>query len=234
MSTSSLRFILATAALAFGTTASAQDFYGSVYGGFSRFADDTSLSGDVTTPAGTGPQSVGIESDNGNTYGLSFGRTFGDLGGATLRGEIELSFSDQDADDTFFSGNDAVQGGGPEANTTGSVETTRLFANALADFETGTALTPYVGAGLGVSRTEFDVAYGPGVNLTDESDNTAAQLIAGAAYDLGNGFNVFGDIRLIRDFDVETDRFAPNGNLTGVISDDIDTVSLNLGVAFAF
>jgi len=229
-----LNAALAGAMILVGNAASAQDFYGSVFGGFSQFTDDTSLSGDVTTPAGTGPQSVGIDSDDGSTFGIAFGRSFGNYGAASLRGEIELSFSDQDADDTFFSGNDAVQGGGPEANTAGSVETTRLFANAYADFETGSALTPYVGVGLGLSRSEFDVSYGPGVNLTDDSDNTAAQLIAGAAYDFGQGYSVFGDVRFIRDFDVETDRFAPNGNLTGVISDDIDTVSFNLGVSFAF
>ena len=232
--TMKLNMMLAGALVCAANMASAQDFYGSVYGGFSQFTDDTSLSGDVTTPAGTGPQSVGVESDDGRSYGIAFGRTFGDFGVASLRGEIELSYSDQDADDTFFSGNDAVQGGGPEANTAGGVETTRLFANAYADFQTGSALTPYVGVGLGVSRSEFDIAYGPGVNLTDESDNAAAQLIAGASYAFGDGYSIFGDVRLIRDFDVETDRFAPNGNLTGVISDDIDTVSFNLGVSFAF
>ena len=217
-----------------GSAVSAQEFYGSAFGGFSQFTDDTSLSGDVTTPAGTGRESVGIDSDDGSTFGLAFGRTFGNYGAASLRGEIELSFSDQDADDTFFSGNDAAQGGGPEANTDGSVETTRLFANAYADFETASALTPYVGLGLGVSRSDFDVSYGPGINLSDESDNVAAQLIAGAAYEFDGGYSVFGDVRFIRDFDVDTDRFLPDGSLTGNISDDIDTVSFNLGVSYNF
>ena len=229
-----LSIMFATTLLCAANVASAQDYYGSVFGGLSQFADDTALSGDITSPAGTASQSVGIESNDGRSYGIALGRTFGDFGIASLRGEIELSYSDQDADNTFFTGNDATQGGGPEANTAGGVATTRLFANAYADFQTGSAITPFIGAGLGVSRSEFDISYGPGVNLTDESDNTSGQLIAGASYDFGDGYSVFGDVRFIRDFDVETDRLAPNGNLTGVISDDIDTVSFNLGVSFTF
>jgi len=147
-----------------------------------------------------------------------------------LRGEIELSYSDQDADSVNFSGN----GSGSETNVSGGIDTTRLFANAYADFETASAFTPYVGAGIGLSRTDFDVNYGAGIELDDDSDNFSAQLIAGTSYDLGNGYSVFGDVRYIRDFDVESDRFGTTGALTGDVSDDIDTVSLNLGISFAF
>jgi len=233
-----LRLSLAAsiAALTIGATAShAQDTYGSVFGSVSQYADSPSLSGNVQTPAGNNRQSVVIDSDNGNGFGVAIGRSFGDYRGFNLRGEVELSFSNQDADNTFFSGNDAVQGGGPEANTQGSVDTTRLFLNGYADFETDSAWPPYIGAGLGVSQAEFDVSYGPGIALTDTSEQFAAQLIAGTSYDLGGGYALFGDVRYIRDFDVETRRFAPDGStVTGTIADDIDTVAINLGVSFRF
>ncbi|MEM1302632.1 MAG: outer membrane beta-barrel protein, partial [Pseudomonadota bacterium] len=96
------------------------------------------------------------------------------------------------------------------------------------------AFTPYVGGGLGVAYTEFDVVYGPGVALGDSSNDFSLQLIAGSSYDLGNGTSLFGDLRYVRDFGTEIDRLAPTGALTGTVEDDIDTVQLNLGVRFAF
>jgi len=207
------------------TNAAAQDFYGSVYGGYSNLLDPE-FSGTV----GGASQSVEVEGEDGYVFGIAIGRTLADLGSATLRGEIELSYGENEADEVFFSGN----GPAAEINVDGDITTTRLFANVIADFKTQTAFTPYVGAGIGGSRTEFDIAYGPGVELDDESDNFSAQLILGSSYALNETTSLFGDVRLIRDFDVETDRLSPAGAVTGTISDDVDTANFNVGISFAF
>ncbi|MEL6685422.1 MAG: hypothetical protein AAFQ00_09025, partial [Pseudomonadota bacterium] len=68
----------------------------------------------------------------------------------------------------------------------------------------------------------------------DESDNVSAQLILGAAYAVSSDVSIFSDVRFIRDFDVETDRFNPAGGLTGTISEDVDSTNFNIGVAFSF
>ncbi|MDX8350397.1 outer membrane beta-barrel protein [Cognatiyoonia sp. IB215446] len=203
----------------------AQDFYGSVFGGIANL-QDTEFDGRI----GGNTQSVDVESDTGFGAGIALGRTLANLGAASLRAEVELSYSEADADEVAFSGN----GPAAEINVDGSIQTTRLFANLIADFETGTDFKPYVGAGLGAARSDINVSYGPGVALSDESDSTSAQLILGSAYALSDTTRLFGDVRFIRDFDVEVDRLSPTGTLTGVVSDDIDTVSLNVGLSFAF
>lgn len=223
--TTLLRASAACALVLMAPAASAQDFYGSVFGGYAQL-DDPSFDGTI----GGSANSVEVESDDGFGFGIAVGKTFGQFGSASIRGEVELSYSDNDATDVFFSGN----GDAAEVNIDGAIETSRLFANVYADFETASAFTPYVGVGLGVSRSELDVSYGPGVVLDDESDNTSAQLIAGASYALNDAYSLFGDVRYIRDFDVSTDRLSPAGDLTGTISDDVNTVSINLGVSYNF
>ena len=219
--------IITTGAIALlTTTASAQDFYGQAFGGFATL-QDPSFSGAI----GGNPNSVEVESDDGFNFGIAVGRELTDFGnGLSLRGEVELSYSDNDATEAFFSGN----GPAAEVNLDGGIATTRLFGNLIVDYDTQTAFTPYAGVGVGFSRSELDVVYGPGVALDDTSDNTSAQLILGTAYALSDTLSLTGDVRYIRDYDVTTDRIAPNGALTGVISDDVDTVSVNVGLSFAF
>ena len=212
-------------AVASASAVSAQDTYVSVYGGFANLSD-TELEGTV----GGASQSVEVQSDGGYSAGIAIGREIANLNGTGIRGELELSYAENEADDLFFSGN----GPAAEINVDGDLATTRLFANVIADFETGSAVTPYLGGGLGVSRSEFDITYGPGVALDDESDNVSAQLILGAAYAVSSDVSIFSDVRFIRDFDVETDRFNPAGALTGTISEDVDSTNFNIGVAFSF
>lgn len=46
--------------------------------------------------------------------------------------------------------------------------------------------------------------------------------------------DLFVEGRYAKIFDFETPRFAPNGNLTGVIEDDVDTFGANVGVGVNF
>lgn len=208
----------------------AQDNYIALFGGLSDL-DNPTFRGDITTGAGTGPESVDTDFDTGFGLGIAYGRSFGSLGANTrLRGEVELSFSESDVDGIAFSGN----GPAAEVNVDGDISTTRLFGNVLVDFETGGAFTPYVGAGLGIARTESDLVYGPGVRVRDSDTNLSAQLIAGTAYKINDTWSLTGDVRYIRDFNVELNRAAPTGASTGTVEDDIDTFAVNIGLRYRF
>lgn len=219
-----------TAALSLASPGLAQDSYVALFGGLSDL-DNPTFSGDVTTPAGSNPQTVDTNFDNGFGFGIAYGRSFGSLGGNTsLRGEVELSYSDSDVDGIAFSGN----GPASEVNVDGDLQTTRLFGNLLVDFDTGGAFTPYLGAGLGVARTRTDLIYGPGVRIDDSHTGLSVQLIAGTAYQINDQWSLTGDVRYIRDFDVDLERRAPTGALTGTVEDDIDSVAVNIGLRYRF
>lgn len=227
-----MRIALIALALA-ASPAAAQDFYGSVFGGYSNL-DDPTFSGDVAAGGQVGPQTVGTDFDSGFGLGVALGYRLPGLAGTglSLRGEIELSYSDSDVDGIAFSGN----GPDPEANVAGDITTTRLFANLIADVETASRFTPYFGGGIGVARSDLGLSYGaqPGaVNLDDNSTDFTAQLIVGTAYSLTDTVSLIGDVRYIRDFGVSGDRFTPAG-LSGNVSDDISTINVNVGLRFEF
>ncbi|MEO0372482.1 MAG: hypothetical protein AAF231_13575, partial [Pseudomonadota bacterium] len=116
------------------TSASAENLY---FHGFvgANFTQDATLSGIV----GGAPQSVLSDFESGVSVGGAVGRSFG--GG--WRAEVELSYHNSDIDTLDFTGN-ALS---PEINTSGGIERTALMANVLYDIQTGSKLTPYVGAG---------------------------------------------------------------------------------------
>lgn len=219
--------VLASAATCVPASAAlANDFYGAIFAG-PAFSSDTTLEGEVDPPGGD--QTVELEFGTDYVIGLAIGRNFLRLGRNNVRGELEVSYQDNNVDSLDFSGN----GAGPEINVDGDVQKLRIFANALMDFDTGSALTPYVGGGLGVAFTDFDVVYGPGVALDDNDTSFALQVIAGTSYEIAGGA-VFGDVRYIVDFSAEADRFAPTGALTGTVGDDLEAVNLNFGYRFNF
>ncbi|MEP2919898.1 outer membrane beta-barrel protein [Sulfitobacter sp.] len=225
-----MRFAVIALALA-ASPAAAQDFYGSVFGGASLI-QDPSFSGTITPPGGR--QTVDSDFDTGFGLGVALGYKLPALakGPLSLRTELELSFSDSNADSIGFSGN------GPESenNVDGEIKTTRVFANLIADIETNTAFTPYFGAGIGIARSNLGLSYGaqPGtVQIDDTSTDFSAQLILGTSYAINEKVSIFGDARYIRDFNVSSARTSPAG-FTGTVSDDISTVNLNVGLRFAF
>lgn len=225
----------ATAALIAGVLSSmvgmaaAQDAapYAFVFGG-------AVLNSDLDTDGiiGGNPQTVDTDFDDGFQFGIGVGKTFSSLSTdrVGVRGEIELSYSDTDADQINFSGNGAA----PEINVAGGIEATTLFANIYADFETGGAVTPFVGAGVGVGRFSQDLFYGPGVQVNESDTAFGVQLIAGAAYDVSDSLTLTADARYRTFFDIESNRLAPTGASTGVISGDLGAFSVNIGARIRF
>lgn len=216
-------------ALSFGvlissTAAHAQSFndpYAFVFGGV-VFSGESNFDGLV----GGAPQSVDAAYDNGGQIGIGFGANLA----PNLRGEVELSFFDVDADQVFFSGNGAAA----EVNVGGGLQSTALFANLLYDFNPVGAWQPYLGGGVGIARVEQDLVYGPGVRVSDSDTVPGLQLIAGAAYGLSDNLALTTDVRYRRLFDIESNRFSPAGASTGVISGDFDTLSVNVGLRLKF
>lgn len=226
------RLILTSAALTVSASAlAAQSLTDGVYiQGFAGYSQlqDSDFSGTINGST----QSVDTDFDSGFGLGVAVGteipQWFNDRVGTRV--ELELSYRDNDVDGVNFTGN----GPAPEGNISGDVTQTSIFANVLFDFKRDSAWTPYAGFGIGATYTDLDFAYGPGVSLDDSDTNFAAQVIAGVAYDINPSTAFTVDARYARAFDVSSDRFAPNGNLTGTVEDDIDAFSLNLGLRFGF
>lgn len=93
----------------------AQDAYGALYGGYTQL-DDTSFSGSI----GGSTETVDTDFDSSFSFGAAVGYTFATSGNVRFRGEIDLSFAQNDADTIDFSGN----GAGNEGNVAGDIQST--------------------------------------------------------------------------------------------------------------
>ena len=206
-------------------------FYVSGFAG-ALFAEDID-----TTISGTGP-AVGadydIDFDTAFHFGGAIGVSLGDLGlkAFTPRVELEVSYADADADEINFSGN----GPASELNVRGGVSTTLVMVNAFADFNTGTAWTPYIGGGLGVGFVDYDFSYqtGPLIEVDDNDEGFAAQAIVGVSYAFSDNFALTLDARYTEIFDIESDRIANGAVNTGTVEDDYGRFSVNAGFRFSF
>ncbi|WP_425081370.1 outer membrane protein [Ruegeria arenilitoris] len=226
------RLILASAALTVSASAlAAQSLTDGLYiQGFAGYSQlqDSDFGGTVNGS----PQSVDTDFDAGYGLGIAVGKEIPQWSNDRIgtRVELELSYRDNDVDGLNFSGN----GPGNEGNTSGDITQTSLFGNVLFDIKQNSAFTPYVGLGLGVTYSDIDISYGPGVRLDDSETNFAAQVIAGVAYEVNETTALTLDTRYSRTFDVSTNRVAPNGASTGSVEDDIDTFSVNVGLRYGF
>ena len=170
----------------------------------------------TTVPAGTAlgaGTSVGWNTvfDEGDAFSIAWGREFG----SNLRFEIELSAQDNDVEthsgvtvadtlniDTEDAGvlitgsaNIGASVGAVVSAGRGSIDTNYLMINGYYDFPTGSAITPYLGAGIGYA--DADITFNPsGIDIVDDSDSTFAyQLTAGAEFAVSDSFDLFGQLR---------------------------------------
>jgi opacity protein-like surface antigen len=78
----------------------------------------------------------------------------------------------------------------------GDASAKSLMANLLYDFNTGSAITPYIGAGLGVARIKFDDSGRHNGAIVDDRDTTLAyQGILGIAYNFSQSLSLGLDYR---------------------------------------
>lgn len=215
------------ATLASSAIAQSGQTYGFVFGG--AIVDSSQ---DADGLIGGAPQTVDTDYDSGFQFGLGIGRSLPGLSTdrVGVRAEIELSYGEADAERIRFSGN----GPADEVNVGGGLRSTTLFANIYADFETQSAFTPFVGAGLGIGDFRQSLVYGPGVRVTESDTALGAQLVAGVSYEASDSLTLTADARYRAFYGIESNRFAPTGVSTGVLSGDVSALSINFGARFAF
>ncbi|MGC2857724.1 OmpA family protein [Novispirillum sp. DQ9] len=143
--------------------------------------------------------SVSPDYEMGPALSGHLGYNFGQVGPVGLRTEGEVAWRRNSLDDL----------NGRDAN--GRLTSLGLFGNVLVDIPTGTALTPFVGAGLGaVQVNASDISARGFRNLDDSEWKLGYQGIAGMSYALTEQLALRGDYRYMA---TTTPTFtADNGN----------------------
>jgi opacity protein-like surface antigen len=165
------------------------------------------------TPFGSVPASVDFDT------GYNITGAFGYEWASGLRLEGELGY--RHADLAHIDG---------VATTTGSSHVGSAMVNALYDFHIGTALTPYVGGGIGAGHEEWNNVYGnpgviPGAHMG--STDFQWQLIGGLSFPLSNRVSLFTEYRYITLDDPSFRNFG-DGNLIGSYGDHSHNVLAGL------
>jgi len=160
--------LMACAALLPLATAAQSGIVGRPYASFSG-GMATLNDGDLKTSQGA----LEAESDPGVALAAALGYDFG----ANFRMETELSYQQNDLDRL------SLKGPGVGTNVSGETKSMTGLLNGYYDFNNISAVTPFVSAGIGLTKVEMsDVAVG-GVNIPGEADGTAM------AYQIGGGFS---------------------------------------------
>jgi len=192
-----LTMCLAMLAVMAGTAAaSAQGWYGGAFLGV-NFTHDGEFEG------------LGVDTsfDTGYAVGAYIGR---DMGSYRLEGE--LSYRENDVDNI-----------GGVSFQPSSLSTTALMANILYDFSTTSAIVPYIGGGIGVGFSTFEL-----LGVDGDATDFAAQLIVGGAYRLSGTLDLTVDYRLFTMFSPDYD--FPGGSL----SQDYTNSTISLGLRSTF
>lgn len=164
---------------------------------------------------------IDTELDAGYALTAALGHDYGNL-----RGEIELSYRENEVDGHKLNGT-AVSPSGGESSALA------LMANGYYDFDTQTQITPYVGAGIGFARVDVKDYSAAGNNDVADGDETvfAYQVIAGLEYPVSPRTSLTGEYRYFATTDVDIDT-----NLGGARGSDVtfDSHSILLGVKHSF
>ena len=206
------------------------NIYVSVFGGASLLRDSDFTNGTTT---------VATEFDTGFTVGGAIGYKWSDykFGGFSPRTELEFSYFDNSVEGINFSGN----GPGAEVVNSGSdVTGFNFFANLFLDYDTGTRFTPYVGGGIGFTRTDFNIAYNAAnLNLSDNDTNFAWHIGGGANVAVTDQISLFVDARYQQTIDAGSIRnigavAVPAGGGAGFFEDNLSNVLVRGGLTFNF
>ncbi len=166
--------------------------------------------GDFNTPAVSQKGEFDWDWAGLGTLGYAFGSGF--------RMEGELSHRTSDVD--------KIAG----ANATGDADASSLFVNMLYDIPTGTAFKPYLGAGIGAVRVDYDgVATVAGSSLNDDDTVLGMQGILGLGYAVTSQLDLFGQYNIMRTQDPEM-RLA-NGTS---VSSDYMSHAFFVGLRYSF
>lgn len=163
-----------------GAMASAQEWYAGAFAGWNNTSDT-----DFETALGT----IDTTFNKGAIWGLSGGYRLGN--GVRLEGEV--SWRDADVDNHKLDG--ATLDG-----SKGAAKSRSFMANALYDFNRDGKVQPYIGAGIGWTKVDYDrfgVDAVPDV-LNDDDGVFSYQGIAGLSIGLSERFDIFGEYRYFK------------------------------------
>lgn len=161
-------------ALAMPATATASDGFYLTLGAGAVFPHNSDIEGSGIN------QSVDLDMGWGVMGGVGYGY------GNGFRSEVNLNYSDVSVDN--------VSG----ATGNGDVDVLNLMIDLLYDLDVGMPVTPYIGAGIGVARVDFDgisPVAGNNSEIDDEDVVFAYQGIAGLSYLLNEEWTLFADYR---------------------------------------
>lgn len=133
------------------------------------------------------------ELDEGYAVSGAVGYNFG----AGWRSELEVAYRNNDVDSLENAAGASLPSPG------GDVTSTAFMFNGYYDLPTGTALTPYVGAGIGLARVNVDYD-SAGVNIADEdSTEFAYQGVAGLSYAISPNADLFAEYKYFATSDID-------------------------------
>jgi outer membrane protein OmpA-like peptidoglycan-associated protein/opacity protein-like surface antigen len=215
----------AAATLAVAPAAHAyQGFYGAIGAGLNYLQPDQDVESVGYTPA--------FDSEADYRNGIGVYTALGYDWGNKYRGELEFAYRQND---TRHYAGDGLGFSGWFAD--GDLQSYSIMLNLIRDFDTGGALTPYVGFGAGGASfknqvTGPDIGFGTLV-IDDSTKRLVYQAIAGVAVNLADGLALDLSYRYFRAFG--TPKF--DGTIDGVpatIRHDYDTHSLFAGLRWNF
>ncbi|MGD1933028.1 MAG: outer membrane protein [Candidatus Phaeomarinobacter sp.] len=222
--------LASTAALA---EEGANDWYLSLNGGASIHTDDVEFT--------NGTNTVETDFDTGFTFGGAVGYRWNDynFGGFVPRTELEVSYTENDADTIDFSGN----GVGNELVADGSqISSVGIYGNLFFDLPNVISrdITPYIGGGAGLNIVNHNLIYGAGgLNLNDDGDTVFAwHVTGGVSYALSEELSTFVDVGFRQAVDAGSVRRRGSTTLTGAaggnFEDDINAIVVRSGLSVDF
>ncbi len=199
--------LVATLALGTAYAADKGGIYIGVKGGYEYKDSSKNLTDTASTAVGgeNNNATSKFSDKSGGTFGGEIGYNFAGMG-VPVRAEVEYLYHNQ----FKVTATNATSGGSTGAFSS-KIDIHTVFANLYYDINTGTAFTPYVGAGLGVAWVNQKVAstfngWTPGtMDGNFDTTNFAWNVGAGVGYsltdhiviDLGYRYTSFGDAKKV-------------------------------------
>lgn len=227
----------------FNIESAESSFYvsGFIGGGFPSDADFSGVQApEAGVPGAAGaPANIDADFDEDVFYGAAIGYQLPVSYWTYFhpRVEFEISRLESDVDDGSFNGGNQTFGG--------DLETTFFLINSYSDIRwtDDQLIVPYVGGGIGLADVDANIEYAgggaPAPNFAVRGDETGfvSTLAAGVTIDTPGAFELYGEGRYYRVYDVEFDRrFIANGanGFSAEVDDDLDGFTLTAGVRARF
>jgi len=203
-----LPFFALLGSLAFATASHAESFDNLYVSG----AIGITNTDDADYTDATSGGDISLDNDVNVTFAIGTNIT------ENIRGELELSYRQPDADTLTINGTGSF-------TAAGDVETTAVLLNGYYDFMPNETFSPYVSAGLGVAQHDADVSAGGTSLISDDDTVFAYQLGAGVNVAVADDISLFGGYRY---FATEDASFANNTDV------EYAAHELRVGVRYSF